>query len=163
MKKKIIWIFFLPLFFIGCGKNLEQLPESTTSKDAVFSTEKGLELYANSFYQILPSANNIHTADNMSDYAARRDAQYQKEGTGYLTKALRLGLPREVIDTGRGPLKPLWTDEVEQLAQNAPLAKKGYLYRRFWRQDLPLSADWQAIGPPRAEGKTAESAVASRR
>ena len=36
-------------------------------------TEKGLELYSYSFYDLLPSANNIHTADCMSDYAARRN------------------------------------------------------------------------------------------
>src|SRR5688572_33406321 len=73
MKKQLIWIFLTAVVFAGC-KKLEQLPQSTTSRDAVFSSEKGLELYANSFYNILPSANNIHTADAMSDYAARRDA-----------------------------------------------------------------------------------------
>jgi starch-binding outer membrane protein, SusD/RagB family len=73
MKKEFLWFLTIATFFIGC-KKLEQLPESTTSREAVFSSEKGLELYANSFYLILPTANNIHTADNMSDYAARRDA-----------------------------------------------------------------------------------------
>jgi hypothetical protein len=73
MKHQNLWLLLITAFVIGCNK-LEQLPESTTSRDAVFSSEKGLELYANSFYNILPSANNIHSADNMSDYAARRDA-----------------------------------------------------------------------------------------
>ena len=72
-KKNLSWLFVTVCVCLGCSK-LEQLPESTTSRDAVFSSEKGLELYANSFYNILPSANNIHTADAMSDYAARRDA-----------------------------------------------------------------------------------------
>ena len=74
MKKQICLIAILIFIIGGCTKKLEQVPESTTSKDAVFGSEKGLELYANSFYQILPSANNIHTADNVSDYGARRDA-----------------------------------------------------------------------------------------
>jgi hypothetical protein len=73
MNKQYLWLLLAASVFIGC-KKLEQLPEATASRDAVFGSEKGLELYANSFYNILPSANNIHTADAMSDYAARRDA-----------------------------------------------------------------------------------------
>jgi hypothetical protein len=72
--KKIYLLFFAITVALTSCKKLEQLPQATASKDAVFSSEKGLELYANSFYRILPSANNIHTADAMSDYAARRDA-----------------------------------------------------------------------------------------
>ena len=73
MKKILIIVSGIVVALTGCRK-LEQLPESTASRDAVFSSEKGLELYANSFYRMLPSANNIHTADAMSDYGARRDA-----------------------------------------------------------------------------------------
>ena len=73
MKHQSLWLFVVAMLAIGC-KKLEQLPEATASGDAVFGSEKGLELYANSFYQILPNANNVHTADNMSDYGARRDA-----------------------------------------------------------------------------------------
>ncbi len=73
MKKHYIGLILLTVCFIQC-KKLEQLPQSTASADAVFSSEKGLELYSNSFYRMLPSANNIHTADAVSDYAARRDA-----------------------------------------------------------------------------------------
>ena len=51
MKKKYLWLFFIAAFVIVVTK-LEQLPEATASRDAVFSSEKGLELYANSFYQI---------------------------------------------------------------------------------------------------------------
>lgn len=72
MKKQLLWLLFIPALFIRC-KKLEQIPESTASRSAVFGSEKGLELYANSFYSILPTANNIHTADNVSDYTARRD------------------------------------------------------------------------------------------
>ncbi len=71
--KQYLWMFLVVVLFANC-KKLEQLPQSTISRDAVFRSEKGLELYANSFYSILPTANNIHTADNVSDYGARRDA-----------------------------------------------------------------------------------------
>ncbi len=70
MKIKYIWIILITTFLFSC--DLEQIPQDTTSKDAVFGSETGLELYSYSFYDFLPSANNIHTADAMSDYAARR-------------------------------------------------------------------------------------------
>ncbi len=73
MRKTYLLLLIIPVLFIKC-KKLEQVPESTASKSAVFGSEKGLELFANSFYNMLPSANNIHTADMMSDYGARRDA-----------------------------------------------------------------------------------------
>jgi len=82
MKQQYMWLFLIAAFVMSCNK-LEQLPESTASKDAVFGSEKGLELYANSFYQVLPSANNVHTADNMSDYGARRDAPPFLRGNAY--------------------------------------------------------------------------------
>src|SRR5215211_4146555 len=72
MKQQYILLFVMVVFCIRC-KKLEQLPQATASQDAVFSSEKGLELYTNSFYRMLPTANNIITADNVSDYGARRD------------------------------------------------------------------------------------------
>ena len=52
---------------------LEQNPVATSSKDAVFSSESGLALYTNSFYNWMPDANGIIQSESMSDYAARRD------------------------------------------------------------------------------------------
>src|SRR5215204_6965666 len=72
MKQQYILLFVIVVFCIRC-KKLEQLPQATASQDAVFSSEKGLELYTNSFYRMLPTANNIITTDNVSDYGARRD------------------------------------------------------------------------------------------
>jgi hypothetical protein len=72
MKNKY-WLLILICALCVSGE-LEQLPEATASKTAVFGSAQGLELYANSFYNILPSANTIHTADAITDYAARRDA-----------------------------------------------------------------------------------------
>ena len=82
MKKYYFYLLCTIAFFTGCQK-LEQTPQSTTSRSAVFGSEKGLELYANSFYNILPSANNIHTADAMSDYGARRDAPQFIQANAY--------------------------------------------------------------------------------
>ena len=57
---------------VGCD-SLEQNPVATSSKDAVFGSESGLALYANSFYNWMPDANNLTQSESMSDYAARRD------------------------------------------------------------------------------------------
>ena len=56
----------------GCD-SLEQNPVATSSKAAVFGSENGLALYANSFYNWMPDANNITQSESMTDYAARRD------------------------------------------------------------------------------------------
>jgi starch-binding outer membrane protein, SusD/RagB family len=77
--KKYSLLLLLAVLLASC--DLEQTPESTTSKDAVFGSEKGLELYANSFYSILPTANNIHRADEISDFGARSQVpDYIREG-----------------------------------------------------------------------------------
>jgi len=52
---------------------LDQAPKATVTPDAVFSSEPGLSLYANSFYTIIPGAGDIMRGDAMSDYAARTD------------------------------------------------------------------------------------------
>jgi hypothetical protein len=71
---KIQYLFFVIIALLLFGCELEQIPQDTTSKSAVFGSESGLKLYSYSFYDFLPSANNIHTAESMSDYAARRGA-----------------------------------------------------------------------------------------
>jgi len=81
MRQRYIWLFLFGCFLASCGKELDQTPQSTASKDAVFSNEKGLELYANSFYDILPSANDIIRSDAMSDYGARTQVpDFLREG-----------------------------------------------------------------------------------
>jgi hypothetical protein len=72
MKNKYWLLLLICALCASC--ELEQLPLATASKEAVFGSEKGLELYANSFYNILPDANSVHRSDCISDYAARRDA-----------------------------------------------------------------------------------------
>jgi len=63
--------FVMAILMTGC--DLEELPIDTADKVAVFGSESGLELYANSFYDWMPTANNIHQADAISDYSARRN------------------------------------------------------------------------------------------
>ena len=56
----------------GCD-SLEQNPVATSSNQAVFGSENGLNLYVNSFYNWMPDANNVTQSESMTDYAARRD------------------------------------------------------------------------------------------
>lgn len=68
MKKQYLWFFLIGVLLAGC--ELEQLPEATTSRAAVFGSAQGLDLYANSFYPMLPNSNGATTRDAMSDYLA---------------------------------------------------------------------------------------------
>jgi hypothetical protein len=68
MKKQYFWFIILIFLFVGCVKELDQMPESTTSESAVFGSQDGLNLYTNSFYTMLTGqATNL---DAMSDYLA---------------------------------------------------------------------------------------------
>lgn len=79
MKNKYFLLIVLSIFIMSC--DLEQIPVDSTTRQAVFNSVSGLELYATSFYNILPSANNVHTCDNLSDYAARRNVPpFVREG-----------------------------------------------------------------------------------
>jgi len=71
MKKQYLWFVILSFLVVSC--ELEQLPEATTSREAVFSNAQGLSLYANSFYTMLPNGNGSTTLDAMSDYLAVKE------------------------------------------------------------------------------------------
>nr|WP_293844854.1 RagB/SusD family nutrient uptake outer membrane protein [uncultured Arsenicibacter sp.] len=80
MKKYSFTLLFAGLLLAGCN-DLNQVPEATASRDAVFGSEKGLDLYANSFYDNLPGASDIHQSDAMADYAARTQVpDFLREG-----------------------------------------------------------------------------------
>lgn len=64
MKTNILLVLIIATFLIGC--DLEQLPQSTASKEAVFGSQQGLDLYAYSFYGMLSLRST--TLDAMSDY-----------------------------------------------------------------------------------------------
>ncbi len=66
MKRYFSLIFLIATLFISC--DLEQEPVSTATKSAVFGSQQGLDLYANSFYSILPGRST--NLDAMSDYMA---------------------------------------------------------------------------------------------
>ncbi|TPG65310.1 RagB/SusD family nutrient uptake outer membrane protein [Hymenobacter nivis] len=70
MKRYLGWLVLLSIGLASCEK-LDQEPQATVTGEAVFSSENGLQLYANSFYNGLPTGNDIHQGDAMADYAAR--------------------------------------------------------------------------------------------
>jgi len=73
MKRFCLWFASLAVIMAGC-KKLDQVPEDSATRNAVFSSEKGLELYANSFYDVLPTAGETFRGDEISDYGARSQA-----------------------------------------------------------------------------------------
>lgn len=70
MNNRYLLFFLIAAFLSGCNK-LDQKPQATISKGAVFTSEKGLDLYANSFYDILPDGGAVIRSDEMTDYSAR--------------------------------------------------------------------------------------------
>ncbi len=71
LKQRMAGCLLIAILFTACSKNLDQIPESTASKDAVFGSEDGLKLYTYSFYNILPDVNTPFRTDcNLSDYGA---------------------------------------------------------------------------------------------
>ncbi len=80
MKKIYIGILLGSLCFAACDK-LDQVPQSTASKKAVFGTENGLKLYTNSFYGMGFLPKNSTSQDAMSDYLAVRSVpDFIREG-----------------------------------------------------------------------------------
>jgi hypothetical protein len=85
---KSITLCVLLVAFTITGCDLEELPIDTADKVAVFGSESGLELYANSFYDWMPTANNIHQADAISDYSARRNVpDFLRPGNVYTARS----------------------------------------------------------------------------
>jgi hypothetical protein len=101
MNKRYSVLVLLGLFLAGCSE-LEQVPQSTATRSAVFSNTGGLDLYVNSFYEgtntgVLPNGNDIIRSDEMADFAARtqvpdflRDGAYgPRQSTGWDWRPLR--------------------------------------------------------------------------
>ena len=82
MKQLFLSIAALAFLAIGC-KKLDQVPQGTASRNAVFGSEKGLQLYVASFYNNLPAGGDVVRADNMADYAARTDVPSFLTPSGY--------------------------------------------------------------------------------
>ena len=61
MKKLIYFVIITAFGLSSCSKDfLDRTPEASVSPDASFKTKKDLELYTNSFYNYLPSAEGIY-------------------------------------------------------------------------------------------------------
>lgn len=97
MKFKFIGLLFAIGLLAGGCQELDQVPQSTADNNAVFGSEKGLDLYSNSFYDILPTGSDIIRSDEMSDFGARssvpdflREGAYgPRQSTGWTWTALR--------------------------------------------------------------------------
>lgn len=80
MKKLYIGILLGGLVCTACNK-LDQVPQSTASRNAVFGTENGLKLYTNSFYGMDFLPKNSTSQDAMSDYLAVKSVEnFIREG-----------------------------------------------------------------------------------
>jgi hypothetical protein len=82
IKNKTVLLFMgLTVSIASCTKNLEQTPQSTATKDAIFSSEDGMKLYTASFYNILPGINDVFRGDEIADYGARSQVpDYLRQG-----------------------------------------------------------------------------------
>lgn len=64
MKYNLILLAILAGVLSSCNKDyLDRQPESDISPDAFFRSEKDLELYTNSFYRAIPSAEGVYNED----------------------------------------------------------------------------------------------------
>ncbi|GAB3906698.1 RagB/SusD family nutrient uptake outer membrane protein [Mucilaginibacter boryungensis] len=68
--KPVLLILLISSIGMGC-KKLDQQPQATANKAAVFGSQAGLELYTTSFYNILPTTSAVIRGDEMCDYFAR--------------------------------------------------------------------------------------------
>ena len=71
--QRILHILLISLLaFSACKKELDLKPFDKLSPENAFNTEKDLQLYANSFYLILPTGSDIVKSDALSDYLVGR-------------------------------------------------------------------------------------------
>ena len=64
--KRIIYSFVsVCLLLSSCS--MDETPQASVDKDTVFRTEKGLETYSYSFYNMLPSVSDGFRQDAMTD------------------------------------------------------------------------------------------------
>ena len=69
--KKLKYVYVLLVLFVASCK-LDEIPVDTASNQAIFSSEAGMQLYANSFYDILPGTDvGVFQKDDLSDFVAR--------------------------------------------------------------------------------------------
>lgn len=67
--KKIIY-FWISACCLSGSCSMDETPKAEVDKPTIFNNEKGLETYAYSFYDLLPSISNGYRKDAMCDYGA---------------------------------------------------------------------------------------------
>jgi len=72
MKQRLLYILLGMVLFTACDHDLDLKPFDKLSPENAFNTEKDLQLYANSFYLILPDGSDIVRGDALSDYLVGR-------------------------------------------------------------------------------------------
>ena len=81
MKKKYIILgalFALSTGFTAC--DMDEEPQSSASVDMVFSSEKGLQTYAYSFYNVLPSRTSADHRVTTLDYGVKNSLSGMEVG-----------------------------------------------------------------------------------
>lgn len=72
MKKIFVCLLVLLTVLIFPGCDLKELPVDTASRQSIFGSASGMELYTNSFYDILPGTDvGVFQGDDVSDLVAR--------------------------------------------------------------------------------------------
>ncbi len=72
MKKLFYYLSVAFGFMSFAACDLEELPVATASNQAIFGSTSGMELYTNSFYDILPNTDvGVFQGDDVSDLVAR--------------------------------------------------------------------------------------------
>jgi hypothetical protein len=87
MLKTFLYIIMISAGLTACKKDLDLKPFDKLSPSSAFNTEKDLQLYANSFYNILPTGNDIVRGDALSDYLVGRTPSTYIYGTFNSTMA----------------------------------------------------------------------------
>lgn len=87
MKKSFIYIIIFSAGLTACKKDLDLKPFDKLNPSTAFNTEKDLQLYANSLYNILPTGNEIVRGDALSDYLVGRTPSSYIYGTFNSTMA----------------------------------------------------------------------------
>ncbi|MGI8634193.1 MAG: SusD/RagB family nutrient-binding outer membrane lipoprotein, partial [Segetibacter sp.] len=146
MKKLFIGILLGSLGFTACNK-LDQLPQSTASRAAVFGTENGLKLYTNSFYGMGFLPRNSIREDVMSDYLAVKSVDnFIREGgyaannsSGWTWTDLRN--INYFIQNNNDPAIP-------QAIRNNYMGIARYFRAYFYMEKVKRFGDVPWIGPP---------------
>ncbi|WAC09301.1 RagB/SusD family nutrient uptake outer membrane protein [Dyadobacter pollutisoli] len=77
MMKKLIYIMLLAVGLTAC--DLDQLPKEAIAPETFFNTENDLLLYTNSFYNALPSAEDVYNED--VDNVVKNSLRDELQGT----------------------------------------------------------------------------------